>query len=57
MSEFTTTPYLGHVNIKTHFNAYKNDVIFTYYNDTPIYNDNNEIVSWEKGTTWSLCYN
>jgi hypothetical protein len=28
-------PYIGHINVKTHFNANKNDVIFTYYNDIP----------------------
>lgn len=33
MSEFTTDPYIGHVNIKTHYNAFKHDIIFTYYND------------------------
>ena len=33
MSEFETTPFIGHRNIKTHFNAFKNDIMFTYYND------------------------
>lgn len=33
MSEFEQTPYIGHINIKTHFNAFKRDLIFTYYND------------------------
>jgi hypothetical protein len=56
MSEFTTQPYIGHINIKTHFNAYKNDVIFTYYNDKPIYTDG-VITGWEPGLSWSLCYN
>jgi hypothetical protein len=58
MSEYTTKPYLGHVNIKTHYNAYKNDIIFTYYNDTPIKDENTgEILEWKTGKTWSLCYN
>lgn len=35
MSEFTTTPYIGHINVKTHYNAFKHDVMFTYYNDKP----------------------
>jgi len=39
MSEFTTKPYIGHINIKTHYNANKHDVIFTYYNDIPISKD------------------
>ena len=34
-SEFTTTPYIGHINVKTHYNAFKHDVMFTYYNDIP----------------------
>lgn len=35
MSEFTIYPYVGHINIKTHYNNNKHDVIFTYYNDIP----------------------
>lgn len=35
LSEFTKQPYIGHINVKTHYNANKHDVIFTYYNDTP----------------------
>lgn len=33
MSEFSKTPYVGHINIKAHYNAFKHDVMFTYYND------------------------
>ena len=33
MSEFVNKPYVGHVNIKSHYNAFKHDVLFTYYND------------------------
>ena len=33
MSEFNFRPYIAHINIKSHYNAFKNDVIFTYYND------------------------
>lgn len=33
MSEFDFKPYIGHINIKSHYNAFKHDVIFTYYND------------------------
>ena len=33
MSEFEFRPFIGHINIKTHYNAFKHDVIFTYYND------------------------
>lgn len=70
MSEFTTTPYIGHINIKTHYNAFKRDVIFTYYNDIPLDaeakeinrqdlrdNPNIKITSWKDGLSWSLCWN
>lgn len=33
MSEFVFRPYVGHINIKTHYNKFKEDVMFTYYND------------------------
>jgi hypothetical protein len=33
MSEFTLRPYIGHINIKSHYNKFKEDVMFTYYND------------------------
>lgn len=36
MSEFEASPYVGHINIKSHYNAFKRDVIFTYYNDIPV---------------------
>lgn len=43
MSELTTAPYIGRINIKTHYNAYKRDVIFTYYNDIPLDKEGNKI--------------
>jgi hypothetical protein len=33
MSEFNFRPYVGHINIKSHYNKFKEDVMFTYYND------------------------
>lgn len=33
LSEFTYTPFVGRINVKSHYNAFKQDVIFTYYND------------------------
>lgn len=33
MSEFIFRPYVGHINIKSHYNKFKEDVMFTYYND------------------------
>lgn len=35
MSEYTQIPFIGRINIKTHYNKWKHDVIFTYYNDIP----------------------
>lgn len=37
-------PIIGLKNVKSHYNNFKGDVMFTFYND-------------EKGTTWNLCYN
>ena len=33
LSEFDFQEYIGHVNVKTHYNAFKNDIIFTFYRD------------------------
>ena len=33
-----TQPLLGIRNIKSHYNAYKNEVMFTYYNNSDIFN-------------------
>lgn len=33
MSEFNFRPYVGHINIKSHYNKFKEDIMFTYYND------------------------
>lgn len=35
LTEATKYPYIGRINVKTHYNKNKHDVIFTYYNDTP----------------------
>ena len=42
LKELEKTVALGTRNVKTHFNAYKNDVMFTFYNDDKI---------------WNICYN
>lgn len=42
LKELEKTVILGVRNVKTHFNAYKNDVMFTFYNRDKI---------------WNLCYN
>lgn len=48
LSETDKHPMIGLKNVKTHFNAYKNDVIFTFYDST---NDDGIEIKW------SLCYN
>ena len=58
LSEYDFEEYQGHINVKTHYNAFKQDVIFTYYKDIPEERDEKgKIIKWTKGTTWSLCYN
>ena len=42
LQESDTFPYVGIKNIKSHYNNYKGDVMFTFYN---------------KGRCWNLCYN
>lgn len=42
LKELEKTTILGTRNVKTHFNAYKNDVMFTFYNNDKI---------------WNICYN
>lgn len=44
LSEFDMQEDLGKKNVVTHYNAFKRDVIFTFYNE-------------DTGTKWSLCYN
>lgn len=55
LSEFNNRPYVGRVNVKAHYNAFKHDVMFTYYNDIP-YNfpqDYVERVELEQSTSSS----
>lgn len=42
-----TSPIVGIRNVKTHYNAFKKDVIFTFYDDINTIEDK----------AWSLCYN
>ena len=48
LSEYDFKEYQGHINVKTHYNAFKQDVIFTYYKDIPIRDDSNKIIKWEQ---------
>ena len=42
LTEKETTPTIGIKNVKTHYNPYKSDVMFTFYKDN---------------TCWNICYN
>ena len=44
LKERTSTPDLGLRNVKTHYNNYKGDVMFTFYN-------------YDRNEEWNLCYN
>ena len=37
LSEFDYQAYQGHLDVKTHYNNFKNDVIFTFVKDVPTY--------------------
>lgn len=47
LSEREITPIIGIRNVKTHFNANKNDVMFTFYDQKYGFEDK----------AWNLCYN
>lgn len=47
LSERENTPIIGIRNVKTHYNAFKNDVMFTYYDN---------LYGFEE-KSWNLCYN
>lgn len=47
LSERETTPLLGIRNVKTSYNAFKHDVMFTFYDD----------LSGIQEKVWNLCYN
>lgn len=47
LSETEFTPIIGVRNVKTHYNAFKGDVMFTFYDTTKGINE----------VSWNLCYN
>jgi hypothetical protein len=47
LSEFDYKAYQGHIDVKTHYNNFKNDVIFTFVKDVPDY-------IWNENTTDAL---
>jgi hypothetical protein len=59
LSEYDFNEYQGHINVKTHYNEFKHDVIFTYYRDIPFgrltYLKNPETGNYDivpYGSTW-----
>lgn len=54
LTEREKTPTLGLRNVKSHYNKFKYDVLFTFYDDVNITNVLGEIV---KTKEWNLCYN
>lgn len=47
LNELELEPILGIRNVKTHYNAFKGDVMFTFYDDRNTLNEK----------AWNLCYN
>lgn len=45
LSEFNMHPFIGHINVKSHYNAFKGDVMFTYYNDIPVDENGKSLVN------------
>jgi len=47
LTEVEKTPIIGIRNVKTHYNAFKSDVMFTFYDD----------INTIEEKVWNLCYN
>ena len=47
LNELELEPILGIRNVKTHYNAFKGDVMFTFYDDRNTLDEK----------AWNLCYN
>lgn len=47
LSELETEPIIGVRNVKTHYNAFKNDVMFTFYNCLKGFQEK----------SWNICFN
>lgn len=47
LGEYETTPTIGVRNVKTHYNAFKGDIMFTFYDD----------VDTIEEKAWNLCFN
>ena len=47
LTEFEKTPIIGLKNVKSHYNAFKSDVMFTFYDDINVIEEQ----------VWNLCFN
>ena len=47
LGEYETTPTIGIRNVKTHYNAFKGDIMFTFYDD----------IDTIEEKVWNLCFN
>ena len=47
LGEYETTPTIGIRNVKTHYNAFKGDIMFTFYDDVDAIEEK----------AWNLCFN
>lgn len=47
LTERELTPFIGVRNVKTHYNAFKQDIMFTFYDNKDKYEE----------VVWNLCYN
>lgn len=54
LTERELTPLMGLRNVKTHFNKFKFDIMFTFYDDIT---ESNELGEAIKSREWNLCYN
>lgn len=58
LTESDIQPTVGFKNIKTHYNAYKNDVMFTFYKGNKVWNlcYNERIEKWTTKYSWTPLY-
>lgn len=54
LTERELTPLMGLRNVKSHFNKFKFDLMFTFYDDITDLSEAGEII---KSREWNLCYN
>ena len=55
--DLTKQTVIGTTNVKTHYNNYKGDVMFTFYNTITEKNEEDETEEIVDQKEWNLCYN